>query len=374
MKRKLFRGMTSAALTGAMVLSMSGMSALAAVTPIPFTKTVTTDGDTYAPDTTFEFEIKSAEADSLEDTEGGTITTIEGPEGGLIWTDDDGAGDNTIIFTPATGAAQDSYSNSSHLYVELSAFDKPGVYHYTLEENKGQYPGITYSEEVYHIYVAILADLGEDKPVGSMMVGSITTTITDEEGVLTKNGDIVFTNDYGYENNLTHDVTITKLVTGNQAEYGRSFDFNFTITADGGSELFKYVVKTAAGVETVLEYDGTEASISLANGDSVTIYGLTEGDLVNIHETNEYENDGYTVTRSDINEEEITLVGEDDADNRGIIANIKADEASVTIENNKNVGAATGVALTFGPYALMVVLAGALGAMFLRKKKGYDEI
>ena len=53
MKRRMNKRMATAALAGAMVLSMNGMSAFAAVTEFNLTKEVTTDGNTHAPNTAF---------------------------------------------------------------------------------------------------------------------------------------------------------------------------------------------------------------------------------------------------------------------------------------------------------------------------------
>mgnify|MGYP000612218806 FL=1 len=41
--------------------------------------------------------------------------------------------------------------------------------------------------------------------------------------------------------------------------------------------------------------------------------------------------------------------------------------------NDKNVGPATGVAMTFAPYVLLVAAAGGLGAVVLGKKKREDD-
>lgn len=65
MKRRMNKRMATAALAGAMVLSMNGMSAFAAVTEFNLTKEVTTDGNTHAPNTAFSFTIE----------EGGASTT-----------------------------------------------------------------------------------------------------------------------------------------------------------------------------------------------------------------------------------------------------------------------------------------------------------
>ena len=66
MKRRMNKRMATAALAGAMVLSMNGMSAFAAVTEFNLTKEVTTDGNTHAPNTAFSFTIEEGNASTFE--------------------------------------------------------------------------------------------------------------------------------------------------------------------------------------------------------------------------------------------------------------------------------------------------------------------
>lgn len=59
MKRRMTKRMAAATLAGAMVLSMNGM-AWAAVTEFNFTKEVTTDGNTHAPNTVSNLQLVMA--------------------------------------------------------------------------------------------------------------------------------------------------------------------------------------------------------------------------------------------------------------------------------------------------------------------------
>ena len=52
---------------------------------------------------------------------------------------------------------------------------------------------------------------------------------------------------------------------------------------------------------------------------------------------------------------------------------LTSDDVVVEFINDKNVGPATGVAMTFAPYVLLVAAAGGLGAVVLGKKKREDD-
>ena len=56
--KNISRRLAAAVMAGAMMVSMVGMTAFAEgdpITSLPISKIVTTDGDTYAPATSFEF-------------------------------------------------------------------------------------------------------------------------------------------------------------------------------------------------------------------------------------------------------------------------------------------------------------------------------
>jgi len=368
--------MSSTVLAGVMVFSM-GMSAWATttdaleeVTSTEFTKAITTDGHTYAPNTKFEFVIKNGEAVKEKDIKAGV-------EGGLT------VNYRNITFDPATDTfSNNGYSKKGELSVVVTndTFQAPGVYHYTIKETipETSYSGIEYDKRVYDVYVTILNTAKND---GLYCAGIRTPKLDDDgnpvldsEGKMVKADSLVFTNDYGAANDSTHDVTIAKKVTGNQADMNQAFDFVIIVNADKTGEIFKYEKNDAAITTGSIAGDGkSEVTVSLMNGEAVTIYGLTDGDVVDVHEKDIYASAeyGYKVTREFT--EGVEMV-DGNEDTNGFIAKITKDSSKVEIENNKNVGAATGLALTFGPYVLMVGLAGVFAVMFLRKKNGIDEI
>ena len=341
MKRtNLAKKLTAIAMTGVMVMSM-GMTAFAAdgITGIDVKKTVTTDGNTYAPNTTFTFTIAEGEADTVSGK-----TVYAGVAGGLTMSEG-------IEFTADSNAdTAAEYIKSGAITVDATKFTTPGIYHYVVSETEGTYEGITYDKTSYDLYVYV------ENVGGEIKVAGVTASIPEGEGNPEKATEIAFTNDYGKTNNTVHSVLITKEVTGNQGDKTKEFSFSLSVDGDEG-ELYK-VVYTNQMDEEIVTYltSGAEAaSYTLKNDESLQIYGLSAGDTYTVTEA-DYSGDGYTTT---VNEEETNT-------KTGTTA-----EGNVTVafENNKNVTTPTGIAMTFAPYALMVVFAGVFAVMFLRKKR-----
>lgn len=370
MKRRLTHVMTSAVLTGAMVLSMSGMSALAEetsdvkeITEVPFVKTVTTDGKTFAPSTEFTFELVSGAAVTEMDA-------MAGVDGGIEI-------DGTFVFAPdESDLLTDAIKRPGTIKVNLDKFDTVGAYHYVVKEvvpvsEDDKYPGVVYDENVYHIYVTILT-----KDDGTLYCGGIKTTANDSDEKSANGAGLEFVNNYGKDDegggdkDKVHDVTVTKKVTGNKGDKTKDFEFTLEVAPDVEKEWFNCVITRADGTEEskILKSEAGKLTVTLKDGESVKVYGLTKGDALTVLENSKYQDEeGYTVTTS--------VDGQDAQKAAGVTElKVEKDGTLVTVENNKVVDIATGVALTFGPYAIMVMIAGVFATMFLRKKNSLEEL
>lgn len=378
MKKRSVRILTTTALISAMVLSM-GMSAMAAepLTSIPFTKTVTADGNTYAPNTSFEFVLAPVTYDGgsiVMDTDNGSVIVYSGVESGIA------LNESNIAFQASDGiiSAENGLTKNGTINIDTTKFTRPGVYAYDLSETAGTYKGITYDATKYRIFVTIINNPDGDGYVCSSIKGAAIEGEGDSEKLGDKLDSLPFTNDYGKTNDTTHDITITKKLDGNQVEKTRKFEFHVKVTGDQAGELYK-VVKTSAGsgaTEELTALSGDAAdyvTIELGDAESITISGLTDGDVVDVHEDGKYVDaaeGGYTITKTNSDGSFMNVT--DDA-NTGVTATVIKDGAEVTVTNFRGTNVATGVALSFGPYALMVALAGVFAALFLRRKKETDE-
>lgn len=345
MKRRMNKRMATAALAGAMVLSMNGM-AWAAVTEFELTKEVTTDGNTHAPNTAFSFTITEGDASTFEGAK-----VYAGVVGGLTL---DAA--NDFSFAPEADASA-SYTKTGKIKVDASVFTKPGVYHYIVTETQGTYDGITYDTTPRHVYVYVINGTNGYEVEAVKVVKDKDTAKADDLKIVNIYGD----KDNPDKDNI-HDFIIKKTVTGNQGD--KNMEFSFTITIDGddtdknsnGKEKYK-AVKTSkeGGEETIHIEDGVAADFTLKDTETLHIYGLSEKDTYVVTEA-DYSGDGYTTTTPENAKGSLT-----------------ADGVEVKFINDKNVGPATGVAMTFAPYVLLVAAAGGLGAVVLGKKKREDD-
>ena len=331
-------------MTGAMMVSMAGMSVCAApivgdgnhaIEAVPVQKTVATDGHTYAPDTSFSFRV----ANGGEGTFEGNVVSA-GVTGGL-------AADENAVFTPSGTTPLASYTVHGSLAVDGSVFTSPGVYHYLVTEVSGDYEGMDYDNSTYDVYLYVY------NSNNGLYVGN---------AVSVKNGDkadLAFTNDYGAreDNDSTHDITVIKEVTGTMGNKA-SQEFQFAVSVDGGEgEWYQVLVKETADAAAV-EYhvvSGAQAtSYSIKHGGSIQVLGLSESDQYSIIE-DDYSSLGYTTT------------------NKSNIGTLTADGTTITVTNHKDAASPTGLVTTVVPYALMLGMAGSLGALFLRKKQRPEE-
>lgn len=343
MKRRMNKRMAAAALAGAMVLSMNGM-AWAAVTDFNLTKEVTTDGKTHAPNTAFSFTITEGDEGTL-----GTAKVYAGVAGGLTLD----TANNDFSFAPGADTSA-TYTKTGKINVNVGVFEKPGVYHYLVTEKQGTYDGITYDVTPRHLYVFVV------NATNGYEVDAIKVV---KDGETAKADDLRIVNSYGdgITNDDIHDFIIKKTVTGNQGHKNKPFSFTVMIDGDdadkAGAEKYMAVKTPKTGEEETIHItDGVAQNFTLMDGETLHIYGLSEKDKYTVTET-DYSADGYTTT-----------VKEDNAE--GFLT---ADGITVEFINRKDVGPATGVAMTFAPYVLLVAAAGGLGAVVLGKKKREDD-
>lgn len=363
MKRNA-KKMVTTVLAGVMVMSM-GMNAFAEVPDdgLTITKTVTTDGNTYAPNTTFNFEVtpgtgKGADENSLASPD--QVVVYPGVDGGLNVK-------GTAQFAPnKEEPTSEVYTDDTvRITVDSSAFTKPGVYHYQVKETMPavKYEGIKYDESVKDLLVYVVRN-EED---GTFTVDGVIE-VKDGQKVGEGTG-VSFTNNYGKqdpdqpdpEDDTTHDITVTKEVTGNQGDQNKEFNFAISVKPASDGEIYK-LVKISNGTETFVQAIGATdmgVTVGLKSGESVKIYGLSENDSYSITETDANQ-DGYTTTAAgdNVNDGQTGSAGRLDADNK-----------AATVTNARNISTPTGIILTFAPYILMVAAAGVLAVMFLRKKR-----
>ena len=390
--RKNLNRLATLALSGMMVMSMA-VPSLAAVKTIEYKKVLHTDGNTYAPNTSFTFKVvektgkvtfDGKEYDAATPKEKGAITTTAATFAPVA--DDLGVKD-------AEGA---SFTSKFNINVDEEKIgDKLGYYFYTLTENNDGYQGVRYSSITYTIMVIRHLD-----NKGQLT----TTTVVQRDGnqhfEATKPGQI--TNNYGKHfppetpdfpdpkrptpdpskpkpdpdpnNDTTHDVVIKKRVAGSMPDASKKFNFEVTVfSQDNAGEFFKVTEVNGEGAKDVESnesnfVDGVKKTFSFKAKDGIHIYGLTKGDRILVKETNgeEYEMTVGAVTEKASYFDKADLVAGEKYQGEFMV---KKDGAKAEIVNSKNPATPTGIVMNVAPYAMMLAVAGGLGVVFMNRKK-----
>lgn len=355
MLKKTIRRLGALAMVLAMAVSVFAVNASAAAvgnTELTIKKNVTTDGDTYAPATSFTFSVAPCTDTTEEKFENNVV--YQGVAGGAYFAQ----GNGTITFAPSTGdATQNVYEGTTTINTNAEVFTRPGIYHYIVKETKGDYEGISYDTDARDLYVYVVNDENGKLKVSNVVLAKKEIVNDEEKTVKTE----VWTNDYGKYNNTIHSVKLTKEVTGAQGDLSKLFDF--TVKVKGAvNEAYKVTYQASATAEKVTTYvysvgstveaakDNMEKTIAIANGGWIQIDGLSASDKYTIKEA-DYSSDGYTTNNNTV-ENQTTSV----------------DKLDYKVENNKNPSTPGGVIMTIAPYALMVVLAGAFAVVFLTRR------
>lgn len=356
-KKKFSTKLMTAMMAGTLAIGMLSMSAFAEstvnencspVTNITVNKTVKTDGHTYAPNTTFNFIVENGGTDTFEKN-----TVYAGVPGGLVA----GTGAKFSPTKQGMNTVSSSYSATGTLKTDVSKFTRAGIYHYLVKEAANSYEGVQIDTTVYDVYVYVYANEN-----GSLYVGDVAA-IKLINGKKTKS-DLKFENNYGADqNDSTHDIVIKKIITGNQAK--KDDTFTVTVTVNGASgEMYKVVLDEGkAGTRTESITSGTSKDFMVTNDTTIHIYGLTASDTVTVVEKDNTL--GYSASYSVVKKSDNSAVSKKKI-NEGI--NVTNDGSKAEVTNTKNVTSPTGIVMNYGPYMLMVALAGFMVAFFLHKR------
>lgn len=361
-KKKFSTRLMAALMAGTLAVGMMGMSVFAAdgdsgsetprdvicknMTEVPITKNIITDGNTYAPNATFNFEVKEGAKGEFKDQ-----VVKAGISGGLTVS-------GSATFT-AGDVAAGTYTNNTgaKLVVNTTILNTAGIYHYTVKEenlpssatNKA-YEGILKDDTEYDVYVYIYNN-GDGPDIVAVKKGT------------TAKAEVVFNNNYGAgENDSTHDITITKVLSGNQTVPTDVFTINVTVNGATGEKYKVEVGNVPTGAtEPTSITSGTPTSFSVKGNTTIRIYGLTENDTVTATEAENEQ--GYTATYS------AAKVGEWESEKKiNLGVTILKDNAQATVTNTKDVPSPTGIILNYGPYILMIALAGSMAVLFFFKR------
>lgn len=249
------------------------------------------------------------------------------------------------------------------LVIQVPAYDKVGVYHYTITENAGNTQGVTYTDGTVELSVLVEYDYDDADGDGYGLKATIGVTNTAGEGEEAVKHN-TFTNTYSLGS-----LTVSKEVTGKLASQTQKFDIDVTFTSDkpvlstityGGNQTIPATAWTQEGsVYTA------KVTVQLAHGDNVTFSDIPAGVTYNVTEQEKHTapdangsnpETGYAVTYEN---------------QTGTIAAEGAAQAKVT--NTKDTNINTGVTLDSLPYILLIGVAVVGVVLFTARKRRNRE-
>ena len=325
MLKKTIRRLGALAMVLAMAVSVFAVNASEAGTvnksqDVTITKNITTANEKVrVPGATYTFTITAGDPDSSRNIYAGEMEAISQAANDIVFTEGGGKTGNTT-FT-----------------ITAEKFTKPGIYRYIVTETvKAPTAGIDgmtlASAKTLLVYVEQVDG-----------VNSIAAVIVD--GATEENkSDFTFTNTYD-----TNNVTVKKVISGNQANMSGEWEFEITVTGQTGE-------KFATSKDGVVLESGVPTKVKLGHNQTITIYGLSAKDTYTVKET--YANtDGYETKIDGVKTANGVATG-----------NAKEKDVSIVYTNTKQITTPGGVIMTIAPYALMLVLAGAFAVVFLSRR------
>lgn len=269
-------------------------------------------------------------------------------------------GDTTAVAPPIkaiTGAefergAATGNGAIGEITVTLPAYNKVGVYEYTLKETPGKTAGVEYYKGNITLVVTVVN--AEEK--GKFHVESVAVHKGDASSVKSD----TFENTYS-----AGTLNVSKKVTGNLGDKDKYFEFKVTLTGDNKKSYGEsYAVTGGSNTSNpqIIKI-GKETTFFLKDDERISIANLPYGVTYTVSEVPV---EKYT-TKVKVNEEEV---------NECKNQKINSAEQNVAFENNKNKESGeidTGVYLDNLPYILVFAGVLAIAVVFAVRRRRFED-
>lgn len=313
---------------------------------VTITSTLTMNENAVVPNATFNYSIAPAEEKSELTSTSGMPVTAGVKDAVTLSPTSVNYSDKKL--TPETTDGITTITAHLSAVLNTSKFTAPGIYRYKITQEKPVLDGLNVTHEALFLDVYV-ENGGTDYVVKGCTLSAEAGSGKKADG---------FVNDYA-----THNLTIKKVVAGNQGEKNKDFDFTFTIKGADG-ESYKYVTVNSAGtpMEEGTATSGTPVTVRLKHGASVIVYGLSSNDTYAINEA-DYSSAGYKTSYK---------IGESGTEVEGKVIEatpIGASNTLVVFTNTKDVTVPTDVIRTVVPYAAIVAFAAVMGVVFFRPRR-----
>ncbi len=256
-------------------------------------------------------------------------------------------------------------NTNQKLVINVPAYTKVGVYHYTITEDPGNTQGVTYTNGAVELSVLVEYDYNDKDGDGYGLKATIgvTNAAGEGEGELKHN---TFTNTYSLGS-----LTVSKEVAGNLASQSQEFAIDVTFTSDQPvlSTITCGDGQTIVPNEDWSLVDGVYTAmvtVKLIHGQDVTFNNIPAGVTYTVVEQAKHEapdpngsnpDTGYTVTY--------------EGETGTIAENVTA---AAKVINTKGTTVNTGVVLDSLPYVLLIAVAVVAVVLFTVRKRRNREV
>lgn len=408
---KRFKKLMAIIMVTALIMTVAAISASAATTytaangtSTNFNKYLVVDSDANIPNKTFGFSVAQGTAIAATN---GTVAVLAGPvlESNGSVTKPSIAdvtfspSDSTTAGTPSDNSVTTKKYATQQATVDFTgiSFPEPGVYRYVITENAVSAPYSITSDNPLYLDVYVVDNNGT-LAVSEYVLheGAAAPNANSNSGTADVNddGDELSTKSTGFTNEYsTFDLGFSKMVSGNQASKDKYFAYTVTINGLTAGDTFDVVLTDADSsisanpnnATSVITTDVTQpdsltvaagqTSITqvyyLQNNQSIKILGLPSGASYTVTENNE----DYTQTA---NNDKVAVEAQGTQGQEGYVpAKTYSDTNTGTLNADKYVGYTntkdgvipTGVLLTIAPFAIGILLFGALIIFIIAKRR-----
>lgn len=234
-----------------------------------------------------------------------------------------------------------SSSMRKDVTVTLPEYGSVGIYTYTITENAGSTPGVTYYSRPIRLVVTVIESDGKLR---------IAAVHTEAEGEAKSDS---FPNTYS-----AGDLSVAKTVAGNLGDTDKYFCVSVTLTGEEGISYPSPCAITGGSYEDNPESMsvGGTAQIYVRHGDTVTVKNVPYGVTYTVTE-DDYPAEGY-VTEHSFSDTAKTVDSALD---------------TVDILNTKGVNVDTGIFLDLAPYLILLVVALCGFAFLILSRRRNDD-
>ncbi len=366
--KKLAARVCSVALAVVLCLGLSATAFAAngnGVTEASLTLDLQMDTNVTTPAATFSFEVSKVSLDGDETTEAKAAM----PEIAI----------NALKFeTTDTGETPDSSNQKtvtktvSNIVPAADQYGRAGIYTYHINERANTYTAqtgetMTYSAAEYQLVIYVKND-GNAADANKLSIRGVNVYVKDASGNYnTKSADgIKFVNQFKKNSGLT----ISKAVAGDMGDKTKQFSFNLNLTKQAalepvGATYTGTITRATGSTETETEVVlGTDATFTLADGETLTFDNLPVGTT-------------YTISEADYASEYAKTI---DAISNSTAVNGYTDggelvvgegDNSVAYTNTKEGNVPTGIIVNNLPFILLILVAlcGFAGYIVFKRKK-----